>query len=86
MRKRCIWQAQGSKTFGQQLFKIDFAFKRGLAKLLVSVRKTRLDKPHVRRQFSKYLRIGFGLAQRRNGRAVQQHVGMAVRGVNVPVF
>ena len=37
-------------------------------------------------QFPKNLGIGFGLALRRNGWAVEQYVGMPIRQVNIPVL
>ena len=41
---------------------------------------------HVRGQLAKDLRIALGLALRRNGRAIQQHIGVALGAVYVPVL
>ena len=41
---------------------------------------------HAQGEFSKDLRVGFGLTQRCDGRAVQQHIGVAIAVVDVPVF
>ena len=41
---------------------------------------------HANRQFPEYLGVGFGFTQGRNGRAVQQHIGVAIAVVDVPVF
>ena len=70
----------------QQLVKVNGGAKRQAAQGLVLLFKARLSKPHACRQLAKNLRVGFGLAQRRNRRAVQQHVGVAIACVHIPVF
>ena len=84
--KRRFRQRQCGKAFGQQFVEVNVLCKRSAAECFVVVSKTRLVKPHARRQLTKNLRIGFAVTQRRNGRAIQQHIGVAVRQVNVPVL
>ena len=86
LRKRCLRQAQGGKALGQQRVKVHPVAKSRAAQRFVIVQKAGLVKPHVSRQRAKDVCVGFGVAQRGNGGAVQQHIGVAVRRVNVPVL
>jgi len=71
---------------GQQLVEVDFRAKGLAAQGLVGVGKTRLGKAHEGGQFAEHLGVGLGLTHRRDCRLVQQHIGVAVAGVNVPVL
>ena len=78
------WQAQ--PTVRLQGRKTERRFERLLRQVLVGVSKAGFIKTHGPGQFAKDLRIGFGLAHRRNGRLVQRDPGVAVAGVHVQVF
>ena len=86
MRKRCIRRGQGRKAIGQQFIEVDGVAIGHAAQGLVVVAKTGLIEAHLLRQFAKDLAVGFGFALRRDRGAIEQHVGVAVAHVNVPVF
>ena len=56
------------------------------AQCFVIIVKARLGKAHVPGQFAKDLGVGFGLAQRRDGRAVEQHIGMPIAQMHIPML
>ena len=60
--------------------------ERGPAQGFIVVGKTGFGETHARRQRAKDVGVGAGLTDGRDGRAVQQHVGVAVGQVNVPVL
>ena len=84
--KWCVGQLQCRKALVQQFIEINLVAKSRPAQRLIAVQKAGLGKTHVRCQLAKNLRVGLGLSQRRNRRAVQQCIKVAVGAVRVPVF
>ena len=90
--KRRIGQRLLRKAVLQQLCKVDAAALQGLAaQVFVTVVKVGGGKGcvvarHVGGQFTKDLGVALGLPHRSNRRLVEQHVGVAVAGVDVPML
>ena len=86
VRKRRIGQWQPGEALVEQFVERHRVAERGPAQGFIVVGKTGFCETHARRQRAKDVGVGAGLTDGRDGRAVQQHVGVAVGQVNVPVL
>ena len=84
--KRGIWHRQSGKPVRQQLLKVLCITNGTAAQAFIGFRKTRRIKSHAGGQCAKNLGVGAGLPHGRNGWPVQQHIGVTITGVNVPVL
>ena len=84
--KRRVGQRQRGKALGFEQGKVHRIAKGLSAQRFVAVGKAGLGEPHARGQVTEDLRIAAGLAQGCDGGAVEQHIGVAIGQVHVPVF
>ena len=85
--ERCFGQLHTGEALCEQLLVVDRAFGESApADRLVVVRETGLVEAHAPRQLTKHPGVAARLATRRHGRTIQQHIGVAVAGVNIPVL
>ena len=84
--KRRLRHTQRGKALGQQFVEVDGVSIGDAAQALVTLRETRIRVAHVPGQIPEDLAVRPCLAHRRDGRAVQQHVGMAIRDLHIPVL
>ena len=68
------------------MLKVDGCAKSGLTQSFIVLVKTGLLVAHALGELTENLGIRFGLAQRRNRRAVEQDIRVAVRRVNIPML
>ena len=70
----------------KQLLKVFLIANGAAAQAFVALGKTRIVKTHAGGQRPEDVGVGAYTAHGRNGRAIQQHIGVAVAGVDVPMF
>jgi hypothetical protein len=81
-----IGQVQRGKAFVQQLLEVDLVAEHRAAQLLVAVGKQGSARPMWAASSRNIWVLGLAWPMRRDGRAVQQRVGVAVGAVHVPVL
>ena len=77
---------QAGKAVFQQGLEVHVRAKGRAAQGFVVIGKAGFGKAHARGQLAKYVCVAAGLAHGGNGWAVEQHVGVAVAAVDVPVL
>ena len=89
MGKGRVGQRQAGPAGGTQVFKrgAQGVPVEGLARQgFVVIGEAGFGEAHARRQLTKDLGVGLGLAERRDRRLVEHHIGVAISGVHVQVF
>ena len=84
--KRCRIQPQGAEALRQQLVEVHLVTVGLAAQRFVLVQEAGLVKTHTCCQCPEDTRVGPRLSHRRNGRAVQQHIGVPIGHMDVPVL